>query len=63
MDLLKHPLFVGQARRVVLNQLENRYRRTLANQWDFVRFVQQQQLGLDFLSPPPQLGGTAGSPR
>jgi hypothetical protein len=52
VDLLKHPLCVDQARRVVLEQLENRYRRPFANHWEFVRFATDQRLGLDFTTPP-----------
>jgi hypothetical protein len=52
VELLKDPLCVDQARRVVLEQLERRYRRTFANHWEFVRFAQQQNLGLDFTTPP-----------
>jgi hypothetical protein len=43
---------VDQARRVVLEQLENRYRRPFADHWQFVRFATEQRLGLDFTSPP-----------
>jgi predicted Ser/Thr protein kinase len=52
VDLLKDPFCVNQARRVVLKQLERRYRRTFADHWEFVRFAQQQNLGLDFTTPP-----------
>jgi serine/threonine protein kinase len=52
VDLLKSPFCVGRARRVVLDQLENRYRRKFADHWEFVRFAQQQNLGLDFTTPP-----------
>jgi hypothetical protein len=52
VELLKHPLCVGQARRVVLEQLENRYRRPFADHWEFVRFATEQRLGLDFTTPP-----------
>jgi serine/threonine protein kinase len=52
VDLLKYPFCVGEARRVVLEQLERRYRRTFADHWEFVRFAQQQGLGLDFTTPP-----------
>jgi hypothetical protein len=52
VELLKHPLCVDRARRVVLEQLERRYRRTFADHWEFVRFAQQQGLGLDFTTPP-----------
>jgi hypothetical protein len=51
-NLLKQPFCVGEARRVVLKQLERRYRRTFADHWEFVRFAQQQNLGLDFTTPP-----------
>jgi hypothetical protein len=52
VDLLKKPLCVGPARRVVLEQLENRYRRPFADHWEFVRFARAQKLGLDFTTPP-----------
>ena len=51
MDLLKHSLCVGQARRVVLDQLGIHHGRTFSNQWEFVRFAETQKLGLDFTSP------------
>ena len=28
------------------------HRRTFADQWEFVRFAEEQQLGLDFTTPP-----------
>jgi hypothetical protein len=52
VELLKHPLFVDRARRVVLDQLGTRYGRTFADPWEFVRFAQEQNLGLDFTTPP-----------
>jgi serine/threonine protein kinase len=52
VELLKHPLCVREARRAVLDALGTRYHRHFADQWDFVRFAQEQQLGLDFTSPP-----------
>jgi hypothetical protein len=52
VDLLKHPFCVGQARRAVLEQLENRYRRPFTDHWEFVRFATEQRLGLDFTTPP-----------
>ena len=52
VELLKHPFCADQARRVVLEQLENRYRRPFANHWEFVRYAQEQRLGLDFTTPP-----------
>jgi hypothetical protein len=49
---------VGAARRAVLDQLGNRYHRTFADQWEFVRYAREQRLGLDFTTPPkrPTLG-------
>ena len=44
--------------RPVLDQLEHRYRRSFASQWDFVRFGQEQNLGIDLGSvreSPPAL--------
>jgi hypothetical protein len=55
VDLLKSPFCVDQARRVVLEQLERRYRRTFADHWAFVRFAEQQGLGLDCTTPPRRL--------
>src|SRR5262249_22713627 len=52
VELLKHPLCVGEAGRVILDRLEDRYGRTFADQWEFVRFATEQRLGLDFTSPP-----------
>jgi tRNA A-37 threonylcarbamoyl transferase component Bud32 len=52
VDLLKQPICVGQARRMILDQLENRYRRKFADHWDFVRFAEKQKLKLDLTSPP-----------
>src|SRR5205823_6220795 len=43
VELLKHPLFVGEARRVVLDRLEDRYGRKFADQWEFVRFATEQR--------------------
>jgi hypothetical protein len=51
VDLLKDPLCVGEARRLVLEQCEQRYGRPFADQWDFVRYAEQQNLGLDFVGP------------
>jgi hypothetical protein len=56
VDLLKHPLCVGGARGVVLGQLGRHYDHSFADQWDFVRFAEEQRLGLDVLGPPA--GGT-----
>jgi hypothetical protein len=52
VDLLKHPLCVGEARRLVLAQLARHYGRPFADQWDFVRFAEGRKLGLDFTTPP-----------
>jgi hypothetical protein len=53
VDLLKHPLCVGDIRRlVVLDQLHRHYGRPFADQWEFVRFVQEKRLPLDLTSPP-----------
>jgi hypothetical protein len=55
VDLLKQPTCIGQARRIILDQLENRYRQKFADHWAFVRFAQKQKLDLDFTTPPKRL--------
>ncbi len=55
VDLLKQPLCLGAARRLVLGQLEIRYQRPFADHWDFVRFAEEKNLGLDFKSAAPRL--------
>jgi hypothetical protein len=40
------------ARRVILDAREHRYRQRFRDQWDFVRFAQEQKLGLDFTRGP-----------
>jgi hypothetical protein len=52
VDLLKHPLCVGEARRLVLEQLARHCRRPLADQWEFVRFAQEQNLDLVLKTAP-----------
>ena len=52
VELLKHPLCVGTARRAVLDHLGLQHRRTFADQWEFVRYAKEQKLDLDFTSPP-----------
>jgi hypothetical protein len=52
VELLKQPTCIGAARRIILGQLGNRYRRPFADHWQFVRFAQEQHLGLDFTGPP-----------
>jgi hypothetical protein len=55
VELLKKPTCVGRARRVILEQLQNRYQRPFADQWAFVHFAQEENLGLDFTAPPKRL--------
>ncbi len=52
VELLKMPTCFGPARRVVLDQLENRYKRRFCNHWAFVRYAQENGLNLDFTTPP-----------
>ena len=52
VDLLKHPFCVGEGRRLVLDRLARHYRRPFADRWDFVRYAEEQKLGLDFTSRP-----------
>jgi hypothetical protein len=52
VELLKHPQCVGEARRAVLDHLSTRYGRHFADQWEFVRFAEEQNLGLAFTTPP-----------
>jgi hypothetical protein len=64
VELLKYPTCYGAARQVVLKHLGNRYGRSFATHWEFVRFAQQQGLGLDFTSPPkrPRENAPIGRP-
>ncbi len=55
VDLLKQPLCLGAARRLLLDHLEIRYHRPFADHWDFVRFAEENNLGLDFKSAAPRL--------
>jgi hypothetical protein len=52
VELLKMPTCFGDARRVVLKHLGNRYGRRIASHWDFVRYAQEHRLDLDFTTPP-----------
>jgi hypothetical protein len=52
VELLKMPTCLREVRRVVLDQLGNRYGRRFETHWDFVRFAQEQNLGLNFTTPP-----------
>jgi hypothetical protein len=54
VDLLKQPTCVGLARRAVLDALGTRYSRNFTDQWDFVDYAEEQELGLDLTSPPKQ---------
>jgi serine/threonine protein kinase len=56
VDLLKHPCCVGEARRLVLDQLARHYHRPFADQWDFVDYVQQKKLCRDLTTPPARSG-------
>jgi hypothetical protein len=56
VDLLKGPLCVGPARRVVLDILQQHHQRAFIDQWDFVRFAEVKKLSLDFTSPPRRPG-------
>jgi hypothetical protein len=51
VELLKHPLCVGEARRLVLWQLSRHYERPFADQWEFVEYARLHQLDLDLTSP------------
>jgi hypothetical protein len=50
VDLLEHPLCVGENRRAVLDQLSRHYNRPFADQWDFVEYARRQKLDLDLTS-------------
>jgi serine/threonine protein kinase len=52
VDLLKAPTCVGPARRVILDQIGQRYHRTFADQWEFVEFAEKNLPDIDLLSPP-----------
>lgn len=46
------PTCYGDFRRVVLDHLGNRFGRRFVNHWSFVRFAREQNLELDFTTPP-----------
>ena len=52
VELLKMPTCFGPARRVVLDHMGNRYGRRFINHWAFVRFAREQNLDVDFTTPP-----------
>jgi hypothetical protein len=54
---LHAPCF-GPARRVALDQLENRYKRRFRNHWAFVRHAEENGLNLDLTAPPKRPGRT-----
>jgi hypothetical protein len=52
VELLKMPTCVSEVRRIVLDQLGNRFGRRFETHWDFVRYAQEQGLNLDVTTPP-----------
>ena len=52
VELLKMPTCIREVRRVILDQLGNRYGRRFDTHWDFVRYAQEQGPHLDFTTPP-----------
>ena len=52
VDILKNPFCVGEARRLVLEQLTRHYNRPFADQWEFVDYVHTHKLDLDLTTPP-----------
>jgi hypothetical protein len=57
VDILKQPFCVGEARRLVLEQLSRHYHRPFADQWKFVEYVHQHKLALDLTTPPQRPAG------
>jgi len=60
VELLKNPFCVGQPRKMVLQQLANRYRRPFASVWEFLRFAREQHLDLDVTTPPQRTQTSLG---
>jgi hypothetical protein len=52
VELLKQPTCIGQARRVILDHLGNRYGRGFRDHWEFVHFAHKHLPELDLSSPP-----------
>lgn len=52
VELLHRPIAVGPWRRAILDALGTRHRQYFRDQWDFVRYAQQQKLNLDFTAGP-----------
>jgi hypothetical protein len=65
VDLLKNPLYLGWSRDIVLQQLSRHYNHSFKDVWDLVRIAGEQNLRLDFISPPkrPQPRAERASPR
>jgi serine/threonine protein kinase len=61
VELLKHPLCLGRARRIILDRLGSHYKHAFADLWAFVRYAQDQKLDLDLTNlptlPAPSAGG------
>ncbi len=57
VDILKQPFCVGEARRLVLEQLTRHYHRPFADQWEFVDYAHQHKLDLDLTTPPQPAQG------
>jgi hypothetical protein len=62
IELLKMPTCIGEARRVILDQLGQRYRRHFADGWEFVRFAKEHEPDLDLTSPPQRPEAAAPTP-
>src|SRR5262249_60055338 len=52
VELLKMPTCISEARRIILDQLGNRYQRRFADVWEFVRFAQEHLPDIDLTTPP-----------
>jgi hypothetical protein len=52
VELLKQPTCIGEARRVILDHLGNRYGRRFRDHWAFVHYAQEHLPDLDLTSPP-----------
>jgi hypothetical protein len=62
VELLKGPLCIGEARRIVLASLGDKYKRSFADEWDFLRFNDKEKLDLDITTPPKRPPTGAASP-
>jgi hypothetical protein len=52
VELLKHPVCVGQPRAVLVRQISREAKRPLTNVWDVADWLEQQQAPPDLSSPP-----------